>query len=759
MLAVAWLALLPSGSRADIPSAGQVITSRSHALYDLSGARCSAYSNEISVSVLSVYDPVVTPSGTVGAPGAIIHAFAGETVTFAYRLRNAGNADDAFNLYLMYPGPSDFVPVRSAIYLDADMDSLVEMGEAAVTDIGPLGPGEDVLLAIQAELPPGLTGGESTNLNLVARSQADTSSWDRDNVVRIVAREEAQIALALAADRTTAQPGDTIGFSLHFTNGGERAAAGVTFSASVDLNGAAEGADYVPGSASSAAAGRFEYYDAGTSSWVEIPPPVDRVKGVRFLAGDLAPGAEGDLSFRVRVRDGRAAGDLRETATVDYEGGDGMPYHLESNEVAVRVGRVSALAIGPRGNPQAVTGSPDDRVVVNVDGSRDSYTLWHEVLNSGNFADSVRVSLADSSAIPAEWQIDFVDSNGSPFPRESDYRATAGTIPSGRTTVVGVRLQSTGEGFRRFAGRQLAFAVEAASIFFAESSDRVEDVLVKASIPIVSIEQSIREPTALVGDVLSFIAAIENVTEETALDSVVVTETLSPGLAFAGGSLVPRIDGNVLAWRIERLEPGERREIVFRARVKAGQETGRLVSSARVSGVTETGERAFDGPATASVLVVEGIFTRRGIISGAVFVDADSNGSRDEGERGVRGASVFIEDGTYAVTDSFGLYSIPGVVEGRHVVRIDPASLPDSLEPGEGGYFGFGEAGEMLVDLAPSGRRRADFPLVPKAPRPIRPIRPAARRRAPARRRARRNRINRSRRSPYRARSSARGRP
>ena len=315
-------------------------------------------------------------------------------------------------------------------------------------------------------------------------------------------------------------------------------------------------------------------------------------------------------------------------------------------------------------------------------------------------------------SFPPNGTIDFVDSNGSPFPRESEYRAAVGTIPSGRSTVVGVRLQSTGEGFRRFAGRQLAFAVEAASIFFDESSDRVEDVLVKSSIPIVSIEQSIREPTALVGDVLSFIATVENVTEETALDSVVVTEALSPGLAFAGGSLVPRIAGNDLTWRLERLEPGERREIVFRARVKAGQETGKLVSSARVSGVTDTGERAADGPATASVLIVEGIFTRRGIISGAVFADADSNGSWDEGERGVRGASVFIEDGTYAVTDSFGLYSIPGVVEGRHVVRIDPASLPDSLEPGESGYFGFGEAGEMLVDLAPSGHRRVDFALV-----------------------------------------------
>ncbi|MCX5752042.1 MAG: hypothetical protein NTW97_00190, partial [Candidatus Krumholzibacteria bacterium] len=528
VLAVAWLALLPSVSRAAIPPAGQVITSRSHALYDLSGARCSAYSNEISVSVLSVYGPVVTPNGTTAAPGAITYAFAGETVTFTFRLRNAGNAEDAFSLYLMYPAPSDFVPVRSAIYFDADMDSLVDLGEMAVSDVGPLGPGEEVLLAIQAMLPAGLRGGEVANVNLVARSQADTSSWDKDNVVRIVAREEAEIALALAADRTAAQPGDTIGFALHFANGGERTAADVALSASVDLNGAAEGADYVPGSASSTAPGRFEYYDAGTSGWVEIAPPVDRIKGVRLLAGDLAPGAEGDLSFRVRVRDGRATGDLRETATADYEAGDGLPYRLESNEVTVRVGRVSSLAIGPRENPRAVTGSADDRVIAHVDGSRDSYTLWHEILNDGNFADSVRVSLADSSVIPAEWEIDFVDSAGSPLPRESDYRAAVGTIPSGRSAIVGLRLQSTGEGFRRFAGRQLAFAVEAASIFFGESSDRVEDVLVKASIPIVSIEQSIREPTALVGDVLSFIATVENVTEETALDSVVVTETLSP---------------------------------------------------------------------------------------------------------------------------------------------------------------------------------------------------------------------------------------
>jgi outer membrane protein OmpA-like peptidoglycan-associated protein len=712
MLAVAGLTLLSSISRAAIPPAGQVITSRSRATYDLSGQRCNAYSNEITVSVLPVFDVVVTPNGTTAVPGATRYAFGGQMVTFSFALRNAGNADDAFSLFLAYPPPSDFVPVRAAIYLDANMDSIVNLGETAVSDVGPLGPGEEVLLAIEAVLPAGLRGGETANMNLIARSRADTSSWDRDNVARIVARDEAAVSLALAADRSTAQPGDTIGFSLHFVNDGERAAAGVMLSAFVDLNGSAEGTDFVPGSAGSSAPGSFEYFDASTSSWVAAAPPADRIKGVRFLAGDLTPGAGGDLSFRARVRDDRAAGHLRETAAADYEGGDGLPYHLESNEVDVLVGRVSALAIGPRGNPLAVTGSPDDRVVVNVDGSRESYTLWHEIANRGNFADSVRVSLADSSAIPAEWQVEFVDSNGSPLPRESDFRASAGAIPSGGSTVVGLRLQSTREGLRKFAGRELSFGVEAASIFFGESRDLVEDVLVKSSIPIVSIEQSIREPVALVGDVLSFIAVIENLTAETALDSVIVTESLSPGLAFAGGSLAPRIAGNALSWRIGRLDPGARREIVFRARVKAGQETGKLVSAARVDGVTDMGERAFDGPATASVLIVEGVFTRRGIISGAVFMDADSNGAWDEGERGVRGVSVFIDDGTYAVTDSSGLYSIPGVVEGRHVVRVDPASLPDSLEAGAGGHFSFGEAGEMLLDLAPSGHRRADFALV-----------------------------------------------
>lgn len=79
LLAVAWLALLPSVSRAAIPPAGQSITSRSIARYDRSGSLCLAYSNEITVSVLPLFGPIVEPNGTVSAPGAVERAFAGGT--------------------------------------------------------------------------------------------------------------------------------------------------------------------------------------------------------------------------------------------------------------------------------------------------------------------------------------------------------------------------------------------------------------------------------------------------------------------------------------------------------------------------------------------------------------------------------------------------------------------------------------------------------------------------------------------------------
>lgn len=715
-LVFAWLflriILLPTSAVAQLPPAGQMISSQSTAFFEQDGMQLSVVSNEVTLQVLPLFGPLLTPDGTTAIPASIAFAFSGERVTFPYQLSNTGNDDDRFALAVTYPAPGDFVPVFHEIYLDMDRDSIVDPGEPVITSAGPLSPGESIALILAADLPGGLTGGEIAHLDLEARSLSDTSLVDRDNVVRIVARDEARIDLVKSSNLSSVMPGETATFTVAFTNNGDRAATDVVVRDAINSGGNTEGAVYVSGSASSSTPGTIEYYDGTSAEWVAVAPPPERVRGVRLLLADLPASASGSFSFSILVPDDRPAGSISNTAAVDFTGGDGRPYTLLSNEVIVLVGRVSTIHLGPLGDPEADEGGPGDRVVVSLNGADTLCTFVHELLNAGNFIDTLCIALADSALIPPDWEVSFVDGSGIPLVPYAPYSARVGPVPIGESRVVTLCLRATPESFRNFDGSYLQFLAEARSLVDPGATNTVQDVLLKRDLPLLAITQSIREPTAQVGDVVGCVVTVENITEGTTVDSVLVVERLSPGLGFAGGSDEPEMGGGSLSWMIGSLDPGEKRDIVFRARVKAGQEWGRLVNNAWVYGVSELGEETTDGPARASIKIVEGVFTRRGTVLGGVFRDADGDGSWGEGEKGVSGVSVFIEDGTYAVTDSAGLYSIPGVEEGTHVLRVDPATLPDSLAPGQGGYFDLGSADGRLVVMPPSGNRIVDFPLI-----------------------------------------------
>ena len=55
--------------------------------------------------------------------------------------------------------------------------------------------------------------------------------------------------------------------------------------------------------------------------------------------------------------------------------------------------------------------------------------------------------------------------------------------------------------------------------------------------------------------------------------------------------------------------------------------------------------------------------------------------SEGEGERGVEGIRVLLEDGTLAVSDRKGMFHFEGIRRGLHVVQLDPDSLPPGYEP------------------------------------------------------------------------------
>ena len=710
-LALAAILALSSSAFSQIPPAGTEISSRSSASYIDNGNQLTIRSNEAVFSVLPMFGPLLTPDGTTAVPASTQTAFSGETVYFQYSLSNTGNSDDTFSLTTMLAAPSDFVPSATAVYLDGNGDGDVDPGEDPITEAGPLAIGETVQLVMSVTLPSGLTGGELAHIDLEARSLGDTSLVDRENVVRVTARNEARVELTLESDVSSVMPGGLVTYTMRYVNAGERTATGVAITSLIDTLGLIDGTEYVAGSAAASPAGLIEYLDGETSVWIDVAPLENRVKGARLLLDTLAPGEAGSFSLTVRVDDDHARSDIVNTATAGFTGGDGLPYQLLSNEVTVLVGMISEVWMGPLGDPLATPGSDDDRVVISL-GATDSVCIFrHEVLNAGNFADTFSLVLADSAMIPSDWQVEFLGPGDAVLPSLSTWSARLGPIELGGTREVAVRISASAERLRSFTGRELTFDVEARSLVDDTARDEVRNVLVKGDMPLLSVEQSIREPNAMIGDVVSFIITVENMTEETVIDSVVLVENLPSGLKFSKGYEQPAIENNRLIFDLGSLAPRAKRDIVVRATVTAGQETDELVSTAYIYGVTQYSEVAEDGPAYASVRLYEGEFTRRGIVMGSVFIDRDGDGTRDREEEGVRGAAVFYEKGTYAVTDSSGLWSIPGVEEGRHVFRVDPKSLPDSLAPGPPGHFGMGIAGQYLIDLAPSGNRRVDFPL------------------------------------------------
>ncbi|HIC95001.1 TPA: hypothetical protein EYP12_00030, partial [Candidatus Bipolaricaulota bacterium] len=83
------------------------------------------------------------------------------------------------------------------------------------------------------------------------------------------------------------------------------------------------------------------------------------------------------------------------------------------------------------------------------------------------------------------------------------------------------------------------------------------------------------------------------------------------------------------------------------------------------------------------VLELELPLQRVGAIEGVVFDDADRDGMRDRGERGLPGVRVVLEGVAEmeVFTDSAGGFAFPELLPGRYLVWLDTATLPERYEP------------------------------------------------------------------------------
>jgi protocatechuate 3,4-dioxygenase beta subunit len=183
------------------------------------------------------------------------------------------------------------------------------------------------------------------------------------------------------------------------------------------------------------------------------------------------------------------------------------------------------------------------------------------------------------------------------------------------------------------------------------------------------------------------------------LDALVTVENVGAAPAegftftFGGNYVLPKAETEKLT-SLKRLEPGEKKSAVLvGTQGNANEVTGTLTAKVGIPGVVDP--TPADNEAGATVKIVKAV----GAVNGTVYVDADRDGKRDEGEgkAGVEfhGSGVVPLD---AVTDKNGDFSFRNVPVGTYRLRFGGADGV-VVQPG-GSEFTVQAGKETLLDLA-----------------------------------------------------------
>jgi len=233
----------------------------------------------------------------------------------------------------------------------------------------------------------------------------------------------------------------------------------------------------------------------------------------------------------------------------------------------------------------------------------------------------------------------------------------SGTAPEGTTYVVFTLVQKNTNGANQVVFTSTNGEVNPAKLTVTASKQRVAP-----------------------GDAVGINARFNNASGNT-FNNVELRATLPHGFDYAAKSI--RVNGRQASYRegsliipVGTMVPGQIFDTSFAMLVTSGVKLGTEYSME----FTITGTGTLSDKATVKFLVEGDPVFEQGTIIGKVFNDLNQNGVQDKGEPGIPWVRLYTEEGIGIVTDENGLYHIPGVTPGRHVVKIDGHSLPEGTK-------------------------------------------------------------------------------
>lgn len=244
------------------------------------------------------------------------------------------------------------------------------------------------------------------------------------------------------------------------------------------------------------------------------------------------------------------------------------------------------------------------------------------------------------------------------------------------------------------------------------------------------IEKSAARKTVELGDFLDYSIKVKNVSGQL-LGRIRVTDRLPAGFAYLPGSarlnagtarlnnsVLPEPEGGVgpvLVFNAGSIQDQAEMVLTYRVRVGPGARQGDGINRAQA---TSAGPLVkVSNESSAAVKILPGVFTDRGFLIGSVYADCNNNRQRDEGEPGVPGVRLFLEDGTNVTTDAKGKYSLYGLRPQTHVLKLDSSTLPaGAVTLAVLGNRNAGDAGSRFVDLKNGELHKADFAIAGCSP-------------------------------------------
>lgn len=268
-----------------------------------------------------------------------------------------------------------------------------------------------------------------------------------------------------------------------------------------------------------------------------------------------------------------------------------------------------------------------------------------------------------------------------------------------------------------------------ASDFTVRISDLSSQINIVDDNPALVVTKESDVKSAELGDYVSYTINITNNGNATAYD-VQLKDALPRGFAYVDSSVRVspttdidinqaqttefKADGKYQVLNLGNMANGESKKITYRVLVGASSLGGDGINRATAVATTEQGQRLVSREAQWKIDVERGVMNTDGIIIGKVYHDINRDGiqQKEDGELGVAGVRIYMENGNFVVTDPEGKYNFYGVSAKTHVLKVDSTTIPRETELVTQSNRNAGDAGSRFVDLKYGELHRADFAIV-----------------------------------------------